>query len=280
MKGQRKSRFKALNFRLWTGLLAAVVIGGGVWGGWVYRGKKWDGQTRFTLIRTDPVIVESFDPGTGEGVRIKVPGTLEVETAGGRGKWQAQVLPQLASKFGKVWVADSVSWFLEVPYTAADGNWGWWDRWAWWRESGKVKWEEVEMGETAWVRQETAPDGVRVLGLSDKWGEGARKRLASVRLAEEDLNVRVVNATGVEGLGHKAANMLETAGMRVVMVAGGAETVQTCEVVGRNEVKDKTGTKFLLSTFGCVWRESGEQNIGDVSLVLGAGFAKRWLGSD
>ena len=271
---------KKRNLKLGLLFFVMLAMGATVFGWWQYRVRKWDGVTRFTIVTTDPLALESIDPLTGEGIRIKVPMQMEINTAGGRGKWRAEVLPQLAQKFGGEWLTDSVMWHFEVPVTASDRDWSLWDKWEWFRHSRRVKWEEVNMEETTWVVSLTAPDGAKGFGLSDRWKDAARRRLVSTGLAREKLNVRVVNAAGAEGLGLRIGNMIETAGMRVVMVASGEEVAGECEVQGGSGVKQSLGTLFLMRTFGCEWRESREENVGDGRLGLGEPVAAKWLGGD
>src|SRR3989337_2174367 len=46
--------------------------------------------------------------------RLTLPGNLELETVGGRGKWRAEVLAKLAQKYGKKWAADSAANYLGI----------------------------------------------------------------------------------------------------------------------------------------------------------------------
>ena len=107
-------------------LAAAVIAGGGV----ALKGGEWDGRSRFTVISIgDTVKVESIDPAVSGGMRFTLPGNLELETVGGRGKWRAEVLAKLAQKYGKKWAADSVANYLGIGYTAEKSELGMVEKW-------------------------------------------------------------------------------------------------------------------------------------------------------
>ena len=87
--------------------VVALMLGGAIMLVVSYKGRRWEGRERFTVIQLGPpVVVASFDPQTGRGIKIELPDELEIETVGGRGTWRLGVL----LKAGEArWAADSVA---------------------------------------------------------------------------------------------------------------------------------------------------------------------------
>ncbi len=218
-----------------------------------YRGRRWEGRERFTVIRLGPpVVVASFDPQTGRGIKIELPDELEIETVGGRGKWRLGVL----LKAGEVrWAADSVAEALGVGYEGRAEDLGWIDRWGWWSRGRNVNWEEVALGKTSLVSWEKGADGVEAGHLTKGWEARADTWFVSQAIAQEQLRVKIVNTTTVAGLGSRVARMVERAGMKVAEVTAGAEEKQKCVVSGP---AGSVGVRSLVRWLGCGWQPAAE----------------------
>jgi hypothetical protein len=238
------------------------------------------GTERFTVINIveKSVEVQSFDPVTKMGIRLRLPEELELETVGGRGRWRVGVLGELADRFGKQWAADSVAAFLGIGYVGSSGSMGLWDSWQLWMWQRQVKWKDVDLGKSVWVREVVDVDDQKVLevspGLRSKIGDWF---LAS-NIANEQFLVTVVNTTGVAGLGSRVARVLESAGMRVVAVSNSDSEVGKCEVSGQKKSFDTVSVKWIINTFGCVWHERAELGEADLTVAMGRDYRNWWLG--
>lgn len=252
-------------------LLVLSVVAAGVW--FAGRG-TWDGKSRFTVISIgDTVKVESIDPAISGGVRFELPGNLEVETVGGKGKWRAEVLGKLAKKYGVRWAADSVADCLGVGYTAEAGGLGPVERWKWWKWRRETEWRVVDMAAEGLVREVAEADGQQVLVIDQSWQQAARKWFVSGVIANENLSVGVENASGVDGAGINAARMIETAGIKVDKVESGGEEDGKCTVLTPAGDKKRLGVVWLMRQLGCKWK-TGE----GVKVVLGRDYGSWWKG--
>ena len=251
-------------------LLGMVLVGAIIVGAVVVRVSNR--KERFTVINIkNGVSVESFDPVTLSGIKLIIPDRLEVETVGGRGKWQAGVLEKAANKFGVKWATDSVADYLGISYTNGVKDWQWW----WWERKGS--WKTVNLEKTRWVREIEAIDGTKLLALASDWEGKAGEWFAQSNIVNEGLNVTVENTSGIEGLGTHAARVLESGGMKVRMIRSAAYEVGECEVVTNLQTRQTVGAGWLTRVFGCKWMESQEET-GEVILKLGKNYRAWWLG--
>lgn len=231
-------------------LVVLLAAGGLAVGIWTTVRQKWDGKSRFTVVSIgESVMVESIDPEVSGGLRVTLPGNLELETVGGRGKWRVEALAKLAQKYGARWAADSVANYLGIGYTAEKGG-IWW----WWRTRG-AEWREVDMVGERLVREVAEVDGQKVLVLSENWEPAARKWFVSGKIANENLSVEIENASGVDGAGNNAARMMETAGIKVDNVESGEAKDGKCTVVSTAADRNKTGVAWLVGQLGCKWKK-------------------------
>lgn len=256
---------------LWVILIVFCILGF-FW--WLRRESRWDGRTRFTVISVGKnVVVESFDPAVGGGTRFSLPSDLEVETVGGRGKWRAGVLYKLVKKYGAKWAADSVSDYLGVGYTAERGGLGLVDRWHWWRWRQRLEWREVDIVREGLVREVVEVDGQEALVLAENWQQVARKWFLSGRIANENMSVRIINASGIDGAGNNAARMIDVAGIRVNEVETGTTREGGCVFELEPGEKGGVGVAWLASQLGCKL-EKGDERV----VILGKDYGKWWRG--
>lgn len=120
------------------------------------------------------------------------------------------------------------------------------------------------------------PDGKKVLKTNQAVYTWTKNHFASDEILSETAEVSVVNASGVDGAGRVLARQLETAGVRVIEVAGSSKRLSgTCVVISEKKVS-KTAL-FIESSFGC--RKGGvlEKNYiekdvkADLVLIVGDG---------
>ncbi len=268
-----------------TVFLVLILIGMGIISAEVfnnYQRRVWDGFSRYTTVKTrgngDNISVSSIDPETGSGVKVILPGEMEIPTVNGKGIWKISSLSKLGLKNGVKWVADSVADFLGVPYTLVWEEMGFWDKLAWWNVSRGVEYKEISLADTSWIEENTDPDGEKVLGLSNIGQKNIGEMFFSSKLAKENLNVSVYNTTGIGGLGTRFSRVVENAGFKVVNVAAGKENIEKCEVRSNTNMKQNTGVRWLVRYFECMW--SADPDLGDreVSIRIGKEYAGWRLG--
>lgn len=226
-----------------------LAVGGGLG---VARSEKWDGKSRFTVIYVDKgVRVASFDPQTGEGIRINFPQNWVIAGDGGQGEW-------LAEKAGR---ADLVAENLGILYTAEAAKMSWGDRLLWWWQGSKIKWREIDGQQ--WMKKEQTVDGVEVWKLDERWDTAAGEMLISSAVQKERLEVTVVNTTSTPGLAAQVARMLESSGLRVVATQTDETEIEGCQVRSSKQSKSKIGVKLMVKSMGCNWSEAklGENEV-------------------
>lgn len=215
-------------------------------------GGRWDGQSRFTVISVkNGVEVASFDPLTGEGVKISFPRNWVIEGSEGKGEW-------LAEKAGR---ADLVAENLRILYTAETSKMSGGDRLLWWGWGRKIKWREIEGQQ--WMKKEQTVDGVEVWKLNERWDTAAGEMLTSSAVQKERLEVTVVNTTSTLGLAAEIARMLESSGFRVVATQTDETEIKGCQVRSSKQSKSKIGVRLMVKSLGCNWSEAklGENEV-------------------
>ncbi len=223
----------------------------------VFARKVWDGKSQFTVISVkNGVEVASFDPQTGDGVKISFPRNWMIEGSDGKGEW-------LAEKVGR---ADLVAENLGILYTTEVAKMSWGDRLLWWGWGRKVKWREVNAQQ--WMKKEQTVDGVEVWKLDERWDAAAGELMTSTAVLKERLEVTVVNTTSTPGLAAKIAKMLESSGLRVVATQTDETEIKGCQVRSSRQSKYKIGVRLMVRSLGCNWSEAklGEN---EVELLFG-----------
>ena len=211
----------------------------------MFSRRAWDGQSRFTVIYVNKgVRVVSFDPQTGEGIKINFPQSWVIAGSGGRGEW-------LAEKSGR---ADLVAENLGILYTAEASRMTWGDRLQWWWWGRKIKWREIDGQQ--WMKKEQTVDGVEVWKLDERWDTTAKEMLTSSAVQKERLEVTVVNTTLIPGLAAEVARMLESSGLRVVATQTGEAEIKGCRVTSSKQSKFKIGVMLMVKALGCIWSEA------------------------
>lgn len=268
----------------WRGILGNFFIGillvSSVTGFLSFRNRTWRGQDRFTVVTLeDGVKIQSFDPQNQQGKILLLPQDLEIQTVGGRGRWRIGALPELAKKFGERWAADSVTDYLGIGYTAIDNHLAGWDTFSWWWNGRSVEWQTVKLEDTGLLKEFVAPDGTKLQDLAPTWNSKAAEWFTSSAIAQEGMNLTLVNSTDVAGLGSHAARSITNAGIRVSAVSGQSEEINGCVVESTKADKEKLSTVWVKRTFGCSWNENGDlQN--ELILKLGTHYREWWLGKD
>jgi hypothetical protein len=263
-------------------LIILVIVAAGLFGlvANQYGTKRWDGINRFTLVVLDrknrSAQIQSIDPETKQGVRLDLPGDMEINTISGRGVWKISSVVALTEKYGSVWAADSICNFLGIPYTSIRDNIDIWDKISWWNLSRNASWQDINLNGTDMVSESYAPDGEKVLGLTSWWQDKAGDLFYSSNLAKEGLNVEVYNTTDVTGLAAGAAQILENAGVLVTMVDQSDLDINKCLVYSLPAGKNDPGIKWIVRNFNCDWKGQPGMNNQEVKVYIGGDYAK-WI---
>ncbi|MBI3443111.1 LytR C-terminal domain-containing protein [Candidatus Woesebacteria bacterium] len=99
------------------------------------------------------------------------------------------------------------------------------------------------------------PDGKRILRTNQAVYTWTKNHFASDEILSETAEVSVVNASGKDGIGRLLARQLETAGIRVIEVAGSSNKLSGICVMLSEKKVPKTAL-FIEKTFGC--RKGGD----------------------
>lgn len=235
--------------------------------------KKWDGETRFTVVDVrGPVSVLSIDPGDTQVTRLLIPDELEIPTVG-RGRWTAKAIPELAKKYGTKWAADSISAYMGIPFIGVMGNLGFWDEISFRLLTRGMTVNEVDMSGTSWLSKKTAPDGQVTYDLTSLWKKKAGEMFFSSVLAIQGWELSVVNPTGVAGLGAKLARIAETAGFKVIALSEGKDKPEKCIIQGQSTAKESLGINWLNRTYGCEFVANEDLATTSAVLILGDEFS-------
>ena len=218
----------------------------------------WDGQTRFTVIKLDsPIVIESFDPQTKEGIKLILPNDLQVQT------WPVKSLSKAGSE---TWAADEIASTLGIVYTSLDTKLNIVDRFVWWKNGRNKNWIEIDLEKTVLVSEITDPDGQELYKLSPFWAEKANLWFVSTIIANEKISVEIINTTGINGAGTQSSRKIESAGMKVGLIKNGERTSTQCSVLSAQSTKTTYSVKLLLKEFGCTWSE--KPSLGDHDVIL------------
>jgi hypothetical protein len=236
--------------------------------------RKWDRETRFTVISFTPdVVIKSFDRDAKQGIILRLPKDLQIESILGRGNWRAEVIDEAGDL---QWAAESIAEYLGITYTAIEKDLEWWDKLMWTTNAKDIAWREIDLAKTSYVEKKKLPDGMEVLTLSSNWDQKAREWFYDQNIASQALGVELINTTTAAGLGASAARVVESMGFKVRSLSSISEKVEKCLVKSNSELKNNVAVRKLLKTFNCRWETSQTQ---DVFLVLGTEYLQ-WKQGD
>lgn len=275
---RRKRTFGGIRkFFLWVFFLFIIfAIGLGIW---QVRSREWLGNERFTMIElTDKVEIASFDPVTRRGIRFVLPEEMKINTVSGRGAWKVKVLPELKEKYGQRWVADSIADTLGIGYTVSGRMSNLVDRWNWWWWNRRVDWSNVQLVGTPALLERTEADGEKYQEFTS-WGEVKMTSwFLSAAIASEDVTVRIINLTKVDGLGGHAARTINSVGIRVVEVKFGDDLAdEKCKIISSEEAASSLTVSWMRREFDCTLEINGGYDVG-AELILGREYQRWWLG--
>ncbi len=251
-----------------------------------YSKSKLVNLSRYNFIVFKPLTFYSLDPKELTAVKIDLPSGLYVDAAFGYGPYKLKSLFELGEldkRGGKV-LAATVSEILGVP---VDGfvdelsikksyqtNLNFFDFGLIGFNLLKIRADKIRdlnFGKLDVLTDLVLADGSTVQTFDfQKFDFLTRGSFNETRLILENLDVEVLNAGEVSGLGNKTARILSNMGLKVVNVANAEIPIGDCEVKS-----DKTSVTAdrIAQIFGCriLTKEPGRANISLILRVLHPG---------
>lgn len=221
------------------------------------------------------LVVESFDSSTREGIRITFPSNFEIDSVGGRGKWWVDKIKKAGDL---TWLTQSLVWHLGLGGLTPKDNLNLWDRFLIWKIKPKIIWKDLDITKTGLVDPSETLDKAQIWVLNSRWYKNEFFQDSSI--ASEKLSVVVANTTDYDGLGSRAARIVELAGMRATMLETTNSNIsEACILTTAKANQKKQGIKFLVSVFGCSLKIDDRLK-DDVRLELGQRTARLLFGLD
>lgn len=106
--------------------------------------------------------------------------------------------------------------------------------------------------------------------------EYMEQKFENSRARTEALTIRIINTTGVTGVGSNFANYLNHYGGKVIAITDTATRVPNCEVVVRVAHENSQIVNFLVHEFQCLKTLSEKTLEADMEVLVGQSFAERW----
>ncbi len=163
-------------------------------------------------------------------------------------------------------------------------NLSWGDRVRlWWamRKLGgdDVTWLDFSQGN--WAREEQDVDGQTMIWF-DKNAIDVRlpELMADSQLKALGLTVRVVNTTGIDGLGKQIARIIDSLGLRVVELTDESQEVERCVIRVENKERSEYAVRRLEGLFGCdLSKQELTDNRVEIELKAGRKEGQMWMGN-
>ena len=164
------------------------------------------GSRLTTYSLTDKLIIESFDPQTREGIKLLFLLTLKLTQSG-----DGEVVGGENPKSGRQTLAGRIDclafWSgnnLSQNEIFSLGS------------NKKIIWKDIDIVNTGLADKTVTADNQEVWVLNSRWDKN--DFFQDSQIAGEKLSVSVANTTNYDGLGAKAAQIIELVGMRTTML--------------------------------------------------------------
>lgn len=310
---RRKSASRRRNpgyFVRWILLLGISVLL--LWGSWrlfnSFRNRVWKEGTRitFAVAARDPVLY-SYSPQSRELLVFRIPGSTQMEVAGGYGTFPAGNLLELGRGKGKEGdlLRLSIQRSLGIPVDAWLGEGG--EKFFSPRPLSKIAaFKEVLSGSllptnltffdkaalilnvsgvgtadrrsldlevTKVLKREKFSDGVEGFVVVPEQGKLLFEALRDELIVREGKTLVVVNTTTERGLASRVANIGGVLGMRVVGIqTEGEEGDAPCIVKGKREHLRSVSAHRLSQIFQCKTEEGDTRAATSLEIILGRDF--------
>lgn len=308
---RRKTKSRNKYFRLFlkaTPFLIFVVIGFLVFQGYQYwQGRLWKHNNRFTVVvaTSDPKIY-SYEPSDQTLTIITIPANLEMDVAMGYGRLMVGSLWQLGHDEGKsgILLKNSVMRNLGIPIDgyvslmdegfvasrasslvpaffkaifAFNTNMTLPDRILWvWRMShiGTGSRREVNLTRSTLLAHTELGDGTDgYIVIPERVVDGL-DFLRDQKIFIEGKTIKVLNSSGLSGVGAFSARILSILGLRIISTETGRDLYSgVCEISGSGKNLSSIAVTRIVGLFGCEIYEVETQSV-SVEVKFGKGFAE------
>ncbi len=245
---------------------------------------------RVVFVNNDQVEVRQLSIEQDRGVKINLPAHLMVPVKGMQGRLRLKSMIKFADDEGEPFdiVRRSVEILLgsqtdgviyqvegsnirQLIYKKSDMGVIKRITWLWqWGRLEKNKVQEIDWP-TSLGDEEQRPDGTEIIVVErDAAWDFSHEYLGTGRLRDGNVGVRVVNASGWQGLGYLATTMLEIEGAVVVDVEAQERQEGLCTVTykQKNEIVD-----WIKDKWSCKGEES---EVEDVIVVLKGNWGEKY----
>lgn len=239
-----------------------------------YHRRVWRNDTRLSTYDLNLAKIMSIDPITKEGIIIKLPANLEIQSVAGRGNWLLDKLSQAGSSD---WITESLVWHLGISGLVPENSLNLWDRWRLLTLKSKINWKTIDLKDSGLVESTKTADGFEILRLTNRWYSQGADWFGSSIIIKDRLSVLIINTTSTAGLGTKAATLLETLGMKVSMISSNLDNLERCRSVVSKKMQKSAAFLAIQRIFVCeVVVDDSLDN--QIRLELGRDLVKKLFG--
>lgn len=276
----------------------------------------WNGQDDINfVIAAEDVFLVSVEPTEKRLVVLRIPAQLVIEASRGYGEYRIGAIYELGEleKKGGELLRESVQEYFGVPverylkipntqYAIPNTRNGllkilnslilkregatdfspvelfrlWWTI----RKVPSDRLISLDLSKFNLVEEKSLADGSKVLTLERGASDNlAAKYFTQKKIREENLAIKVVNATSHAGLANQAARIINNMGGRVVSVETKETEGEKCQVMAGEKKRKSRTVESLLGIFNCDFTAadlSGQP--AEVVLEVGEEYWERWKG--
>jgi len=240
-------------------ILSFIVLG---WW-WVWGVSKLPRNFRYSVFRFREGYIEliTAEPNQKMATVLRFPNQLWIRTIWGRGEWKIDSLEILAKKYGNEWLNDTVAEVLGngTAINYRDLKMG--DRLALYQKINNENSKFLDVEKLNLGEEKIAPDGEKIIFLSNKWESYKGNIFLDGEIAAFEVYVQVENASGLAGLGTRAANSIDITGAHVFDVSKSDEVIDKCQVLANNSKDGNPLLDWLVYRFDCSIASTKEDKI-------------------
>ncbi len=284
-----------IKWGLWGILILVMVVG------WLKLavGSSWGDDRYYLMVVVEEKMLRVAGVNAKEGrlVELIIPDNMMIPVVGMSGSLKAGSLWQFAEGEGRAVgiVQSSLERWLGVKINGVIrskslNRVGWKevllttdrqiliDKIRWFRVLNKLRDDQKSrmVVPDEMLERKRYPDGEEVLIVDEsRFGDWVGKLWNNAGLTNEEVKIKVINATGEEGIGRLAERMIRGAGGLVVKVESGERQVGGCWFVAEGAENQKETKDWLTKQMDCEVRKEGDKvSMGEMELWLGEDWAK------
>ena len=150
------------------------------------------------------------------------------------------------------------------------------DQFKLWWQIKSVRINQLELVDLSQYQEEVVyKDDQKVLGVDNfVLHKVISKYLGNENVIKENLKIKVINASGIAGVGQLAADFAAGVGVNIVKIETAPNFVDKSFI--QTSLKNKYTVRYLANIFKCDIKNSSESGE-EVSLVIGSDFASRYF---